>query len=167
MKKVIYLAGGCFWGVEAYFQKLKGILDTEVGYANGNFANPSYEDLKAHKATHVEAVKIYYEDQTIRLTQIIEHLFRIINPFTVDHQGGDYGHQYRTGIYYDEESDYQTVQEFINMEQKKHTQKIRVEVEPLAHFYCAEDYHQDYLDKNPFGYCHVNFNVIKAEERKK
>lgn len=167
MKKVITLAGGCFWGVERYYQQLKGVLDTEVGYANGNFANPSYEDLKAHKATHVEAVKVLYDDAIISLIQILEHLFRIINPFTVDYQGGDYGHQYRTGIYYLEDYDKNIIDEFIKNEQKKYSQKIRVEVEKLAHFYQAESYHQDYLEKNPFGYCHVNFALIKPEERKK
>ncbi len=167
MKKVITLAGGCFWGVERYYQQLKGVLDTEVGYANGNFANPNYEDLKAHKATHVEAVKVLYDDAIISLVQILEHLFRIINPFTVDHQGGDYGHQYRTGIYYLEDQDKNIIDDFIANEQKKYSQKIRVEVERLHHFYNAEDYHQDYLEKNPFGYCHVNFALIKPEERKK
>ncbi len=167
MEKVIILAGGCFWGVERYYQQLEGVLDTEVGYANGNFANPTYEDLKAHRASHVEAVKIVYDDEKILLAKLLEHLFRIINPFTVDHQGGDYGHQYRTGIYYIDEKDETIIQEFITNEQKKHNQKIMVEVERLNHFYNAEDYHQDYLEKNPFGYCHVNFSVIKKEERKK
>ncbi|HNZ78134.1 MAG TPA: peptide-methionine (S)-S-oxide reductase MsrA [Bacilli bacterium] len=167
MEKAIYLAGGCFWGVERYYQLLEGILDTEVGYANGNFANPTYEDLKAHRASHVEAVKVVYDEEKIQLTQLLEHLFRIINPFTVDHQGGDYGHQYRTGIYYIEEEDKKIIQEFITNEQRKYKQKIRVEVEKLNHFYKAEDYHQNYLKKNPFGYCHVDFSVIKKEERKK
>jgi len=167
MEKAIYLAGGCFWGVERYYQLLEGILDTEVGYANGNFANPTYEDLKAHRASHVETVKVVYDEEKIQLTQLLEHLFRIINPFTVDHQGGDYGHQYRTGIYYIEEEDKKIIQEFITNEQRKYKQKIRVEVEKLNHFYKAEDYHQNYLKKNPFGYCHVDFSVIKKEERKK
>lgn len=167
MEKAIYLAGGCFWGVERYYQLLEGILDTEVGYANGNFANPTYEDLKAHRASHVEAVKVVYDEEKIQLTQLLEHLFRIINPFTIDHQGGDYGHQYRTGIYYIEEEDKKIIQEFITNEQRKYKQKIRVEVEKLNHFYKAEDYHQNYLKKNPFGYCHVDFSVIKKEERKK
>ena len=148
MEKAIYLAGGCFWGVERYYQLLEGILDTEVGYANGNFANPTYEDLKAHRASHVEAVKVVYDEEKIQLTQLLEHLFRIINPFTIDHQGGDYGHQYRTGIYYIEEEDKKIIQEFITNEQRQYKQKIRVEVEKLNHFYKAEDYHQNYLKKN-------------------
>ena len=147
MEKAIYLAGGCFWGVERYYQLLEGILDTEVGYANGNFANPTYEDLKAHRASHVEAVKVVYDEEKIQLTQLLEHLFRIINPFTVDHQGGDYGHQYRTGIYYIEEEDKKIIQEFITNEQRKYKQKIRVEVEKLNHFYKAEDYHQKYYER--------------------
>ena len=110
---------------------------------------------------------VLYDDAIISLVQILEHLFRIINPFTVDHQGGDYGHQYRTGIYYLEDQDKNIIDDFIANEQKKYSQKIRVEVERLHHFYNAEDYHQDYLEKNPFGYCHVNFALIKPEERKK
>ncbi|MDD3348808.1 MAG: peptide-methionine (S)-S-oxide reductase MsrA [Bacilli bacterium] len=166
MTKIIYVAGGCFWGVEAYYKKLRGIIDTTCGYANGNFNNPTYEDLKSHKATHVEAVKILYDDEKISLTKIIEHLFRIINPFTVDHQGGDYGHQYRTGIYYENDEDGDTIIKYVNMEQKKYTKRIMVEIERLKHFYDAEDYHQDYLDINPFGYCHIDFSLIKDEEKK-
>lgn len=167
MKKVIYLAGGCFWGVEAYFQLLKGVIDTDSGYANGNFTNPSYEDLCAKRATHVEAVRVAYDDEKISLVKILEHLFRIIDPFSVNRQGGDRGIQYRSGIYYEDEADEMIIKEFIASEQKKHLQKIMVETVKLQHFFKAEEYHQDYLIKNPSGYCHVNFNLIKDEERKK
>ena len=98
--KIIYVAGGCFWGVEAYYKKLKGIIDTECGYANGNSVNPSYEDLKNHIATHAETVKIVYDENVISLTKILEHFLRIVDPYEINHQGEDYGIQYRTAIYY-------------------------------------------------------------------
>src|SRR5574344_920468 len=102
MWKIIYLAGGCFWGNEAYFKKLKGVLDTEVGYANGNIANPTYHDLKAHIATHAETVKIVYDDLIITINKILEHFLRFVDPYSIDHQGEDFGHQYRTGVYYND-----------------------------------------------------------------
>ena len=100
MEKVIYLAGGCFWGVEGYFKRLKGVIDTTVGYANGNIKNPTYTQVKTHIATHAETVKITYDDTIISLTKLLEHFLRIINPYELNHQGEDFGIQYRTGIYY-------------------------------------------------------------------
>ena len=165
MKRIV-LAGGCFWGVEAYYKRLKGIINTNVGYANGNTVNPTYEQLINKVATHAEAVEIYYDEKVISLRKILEHLFRFIDPTSLNKQGGDIGIQYRTGVYYQTEEDKIIIQGFIDERQKQYHNSIRVEVLKEENFYLAEDYHQDYLDKNPYGYCHVNFNLIKKEEAK-
>jgi methionine-S-sulfoxide reductase len=165
MKRIV-IAGGCFWGVEAYYKKLKGIGETNCGYANGNIKNPRYEDLKYKRATHVEAVELFYDPKLINLNKILEHLFRMIDPTSLNKQGGDEGIQYRTGIYYQDENDRKISEEFIKQEQKKYSKKIMVEILKEYEFYNAEDYHQDYLDKNPNGYCHVNMGLIKPDEKK-
>ncbi|MGI5948923.1 peptide-methionine (R)-S-oxide reductase MsrB [Peptoniphilus sp.] len=153
--KIIYLAGGCFWGTEGYFKKLKGVLKTVVGYANGDDGDTNYEIVS--ETDHAETVKIYYDFSKISLTEILLHYFRTIDPKSINRQGADFGRQYRTGIYWekgDEESE-KTVREFIEYEEKK-IGKVAVEISELKNFVKAEDYHQDYLDKNPGGYCHVN-----------
>jgi len=162
----IVIAGGCFWGVEAYYRQLKGVLRTRVGYANGNFAHPSYQDLLAHKASHAEAVAITYDEKIISLETILAHMFRFVDPMTLDRQGHDIGHQYRTGIYYSNESDLPIIEGFLTEQQAHYAKPIVVEVAKEAGFYDAEEYHQDYLLKNPFGYCHVDLRLIKPEEKK-
>ena len=155
--KIIYLAGGCFWGTEAYFKKLKGILKTNVGYANGDGDKTNYEIVS--RTDHAETVKIYYDFSRISLTEILLHYFRIIDPKSINRQGNDFGRQYRTGIYWedgDEESE-RIIKEFIKYEEDK-IGKVAVEISSNKNFVKAEDYHQDYLDKNPMGYCHVNLN---------
>lgn len=165
MKRIL-IAGGCFWGVEAYYKQLKGVLSTSVGYANGNKAYPRYEDLKAHVATHSEAVEIVYDEKVISLAQLLDHMFRFIEPTSVNRQGHDIGIQYRTGVYYQSEEDRGIIQAFIAEKQKLYKDPIAVEIQKEANYYLAEDYHQDYLDKNPFGYCHVSFGTIKSGEKK-
>lgn len=165
MKRIV-LAGGCFWGVEAYYKKLKGIINTNVGYTNGNIDFPTYEDLKYGRATHAEAVEIYYDEEVISLEKILEHLFRFIDPTSLNRQGADEGIQYRTGIYYRSDDDKQIIDKFINEMNQKYNNKVVVEVEKEAGFFLAEEYHQDYLDIHPNGYCHVNFNLIKDDEKK-
>ena len=165
MKRIV-LAGGCFWGVEAYFKLLKGVIDTEVGYTNGNFDNPTYQDLIKHRATHAEAVAITYDDKLISLETLLGHMFRFIDPTSVDKQGNDIGHQYRTGIYYKDESDREVALAFLNKKAEFYKKPLAIEVIPEQGFFNAEEYHQDYLDKNPYGYCHVNLGLVKKEERK-
>lgn len=164
--KRIVLAGGCFWGVEKYYQILKGVITTTVGYTNGNIETPRYEDLINHRATHSEACEIYYDPKIISLQEILEHMFRFIDPTSVNKQGGDIGMQYRTGVYYKSEEDKHIIEEFINQKQNQYKNKIAVEVLEETGYYLAEEYHQNYLDKNPTGYCHVNLNLIKKEEMK-
>lgn len=153
-EREIVLAGGCFWGVEGYFQKVRGILDTEVGYANGTSEKASYRDLK--KTDHAEAVRIRFDANEIHPAEIIDRFFRIIHPFSVNKQGNDVGRQYRTGIYY-ETDDFRDIGEEFAAEYEAHyKKKVAVEIEPLRHFIPAEPEHQDYLMRTPGGYCHIN-----------
>ncbi len=164
--KTLILAGGCFWGVEAYFKQLNGVIDTECGYANGNKNNPTYEEICNGYATHAEAVHIAYDETKISIDKLFEHFFRIINPTSMNRQGNDYGIQYRSGVYYEDEETKEHALAFIQKEQKNYRMKIVVAVEPLTNFYLAESYHQDYLDKNPRGYCHIDLGLAKEDEKK-
>ncbi len=161
---VIYLAGGCFWGVEAFIARLKGVNNTEVGYANGTDLAPTYENVCTGKTGHAETVKVTYNPKIITLEDILENFFKIINPYTKNRQGADIGTQYRTGIYWQEESQKITVLNFLKEKQKESSKRIVVEAHAIANFYPAEDYHQKYLEKNPQGYCHVDLNLIDNEE---
>lgn len=162
-KKVIYIAGGCFWGVQAYYQKLKGIIKTSVGYANGISNNPTYEQVKSQKTLHCECVEVYYDSDVIDLNIILEHFLRFIDPYSVDKQGNDIGHQYRSGIYYVDINDEQIIRNFFDSRLKP---DYKIEIKKLENYFLAEDYHQDYLLKNPGGYCHINLNLIKKDELK-
>lgn len=155
--KEIYLAGGCFWGVEGYFRRIDGIEDVKVGYANGKTEEANYQNLKITE--HAETVKIIYREQEIDLETILEHYFRIIDPTSLDQQGHDKGRQYRTGIYYTDEKDLPVIQEFYQSVERLYQERLMVEVEKLQHFILAEDYHQDYLGKNPNGYCHIPLHL--------
>lgn len=152
---VIYLAGGCFWGVQKYFDQFEGIIKTTVGYANGRTENPKYEDVKAGETGHVETVKIEYDESLRSLNQILDDYYRIIEPTSLNKQGEDEGISYRTGIYYTNESDLEIIQNKTNEIQKNYQEKVVVEIQPLDNFYEAEEYHQKYLEKNPQGYCHI------------
>lgn len=158
MKK-IYLAGGCFWGVQAYLDMKNGITKTVVGYANGNTPNPTYEDVCTNTTGYAETVYVEYDEKEISLEKVLEHFFKVIDPTSVNKQGGDCGTQYRTGIYYVDNNDIETINKFVENEQTKYDKKIVTEVEPLKNFYDAEEYHQKYLVKNPNGYCHINLNI--------
>ncbi len=157
--KTIYLAGGCFWGVEAYFQRIKGIVNTDTGYANGKTENTSYEKIK--QTDHAEAVKIDYDISLISLDEILLHYFRIIDPVSLNKQGNDIGRQYRTGVYYTDSNDLPVIEKIFTHEKSIHG-NLAVEKMELKNFIKAEDYHQDYLEKNPRGYCHINLH--QAEE---
>ena len=150
----IYFAGGCFWGVEAFFKKVPGVLETTVGYANGKTLNTNYKTLK--ETDHSETVYIKYNKNEIFLEKLLDYYFKIINPTSINKQGNDIGRQYRTGIYYTDENDLGIIKNKINEEQKKYEDKIQVEVEKLENYILGEEYHQNYLDKNPNGYCHIN-----------
>lgn len=163
---IIYIAGGCFWGIEGYFQQLKGVIKTEVGYANGDIANPSYQDLVNHRASHAETVKIVYDEQLISLEKILEHFLRVVDPFSINRQGHDIGLQYRSGVYFVNNDDEAKIRNYFDNINPYPNHPFAVEITPLINFYRAEEYHQDYLIKNPAGYCHVDMRKIKKEERK-
>lgn len=154
----IYLAGGCFWGVEQYFSQIEGIEKTSVGYANGNSEITTYELLKVTQ--HAETIHIQYNN-SITLRQILLHYFRIIDPTSINQQGNDKGIQYRTGIYYTNPKDINIIKEVIQEIESLYDIKVVVEVEELKHYILAEDYHQNYLKKNPNGYCHIDQNIAK------
>lgn len=157
--KDIYLAGGCFWGVEAYFERIAGITGVVSGYANGRTENPSYRDVIYKDTGHAETVRVSYDPQRIALDTLLQHFFRIIDPFSLNRQGNDQGTQYRTGIYSQNRHEQAQVAAALAQLQSGHERPVVVENLPLVHFYPAEDYHQDYLAKNPGGYCHVDLRL--------
>lgn len=156
----IYFAGGCFWGVESYFSQVPGVRSATVGYANGDTANPSYQEVCTGKTGHAETVHLVYDPDQVSLQTLTEHFFLIINPLTLNRQGNDSGSQYRSGVYYTDESDLELLQQVRDAEQEKYTAPIQTELLPLRCYYLAEDYHQDYLEKNPGGYCHIDFSSL-------
>ena len=153
--KVIYLAGGCFWGVQKYFDQFDGVIETRVGYANGKSVNPTYEEVKSQKSGHSETLKITYNETIISLKQLLEYYFLVIDPVSHNKQGEDEGISYRTGIYYTNDEDLPIIQKAAAKVQQEYTEPLAVEITPLTNFYDAEEYHQKYLEKNPGGYCHI------------
>ncbi len=153
--KVIYLAGGCFWGTEKYLSNIQGIVKTDVGYANGNTENPTYQEVCHYNTGHAETVRVFYNPKHIRLEFILSLYYDVIDPTSVNRQGEDRGSQYRTGIYYIDESDLSIIEKSIAKLQTKYEKPIAIEVLPLKNYCLAEEYHQKYLDKNPNGYCHI------------
>ena len=150
----IYLAGGCFWGLEEYFSRISGVLQTSVGYANGQVETTNYQLIK--ETDHAETVQVVYDEKVVSLREILLYYFRVIDPLSVNQQGNDRGRQYRTGIYYKDEEDLPTIYALVQEQERMLGRKIAVEVEKLRHYILAEDYHQDYLKKNPGGYCHID-----------
>ena len=155
--RTIYLAGGCFWGCQKYFDLIPGITNTQVGYANGPTENPSYEEVKRH-AGHAETVKVTYDEQMLSLSDLLQKYFAVIDPVAVNHQGEDFGIQYRTGIYYTDEADAQVISGALAQLAKRYSQPLAIENLQLQDFYPAEEYHQKYLEKHPEGYCHIHFD---------
>jgi len=165
MKREIWLAGGCFWGVEEYFSRIDGVAETSVGYANGRTEKPGYYDIP--DTGHAETVQVVYDTDKISLDGLLEHFFRIIDPTIRNRQGHDVGTQYRTGIYYSDEEDKTVIERAVAREQEKYKAPIVTEVRKLENYCPAEEYHQDYLKKNPGGYCHIDFSGLKAKSRPK
>ena len=161
LMKKIYLAGGCFWGVEHYLSFIPGIIETTVGYANSDILSPSYEDLKQQRSSASETVETVYDETKISLREILDLFFEIIDPTLTDRQGHDIGHQYRTGIYYVDEEDLDTIQKALTALSENCDSAIVTECLPLENFTEAEEYHQDYLIKNPTGYCHVDLKMFE------
>ena len=159
---VIYFAGGCFWGTEHFFKQVKGVTATEVGFANGNTVNPTYKEVIRKKTGYAETVKVTYNLKQVDLNLLLNLYFLTIDPTSINKQGNDIGDQYRTGIYYTSSKQLPLINARIAEEAKKHSQRVVVEVTPLKKYYKAEDYHQDYLETNPGGYCHINPELFKV-----
>lgn len=160
---ILYFAGGCFWGMEAYLQLIDGVKETSCGYANGHTQDPTYEAVCNTDTGFAEAVKVTYDPAILPLTKLLQYFFRVIDPTLYHRQGFDIGEQYRTGIYYTQPEEKEILEGFVSSIQNNYSEPILTEIEPLQNYYLAEDYHQRYLKKNPTGYCHIplkNFTPI-------
>ncbi len=156
--KTIYVAGGCFWGLEKYIGLVDGVLATEVGYANGASASATYGDGSGY----AEAVKVVYDPAVAPLPFLLDLFYDAIEPTSVNRQGNDVGVEYRTGIYYTDPADAAVIEKSLAQLQTKYSEPIAVESGPLTTYTRAEDYHQDYLQKNPGGYCHIPQKLFDA-----
>lgn len=161
--KTIYLAGGCFWGTEHFLKQFRGVLSTEVGYANGKTADPSYEEVCRGSTGHAETVRVEYDEAVLPTQRLLGYYFLTIDPLSVNRQGNDIGTQYRTGIYYEDKGLLPEIEAVVRAQEEKAGQKLAVEVMPLQNFYPAEEYHQDYLAKHPGGYCHIPPQMMRLE----
>ncbi len=156
--KSIVLAGGCFWGLEEYMSRIRGVLETRVGYANGITENPTYEEVCTNTTGHAEACLVKFDENIISLEDLLNRFWKVIDPTLSNRQGPDIGSQYRTGIYFIDEADLPIIMKTFEEQKEKYEKPIVTEIEPLKVFYDAEDYHQKYLKKNPGGYCHINLD---------
>ena len=167
MEKEIYLAGGCFWGTEHFFKQIEGVIETEVGFANGHTEDPSYKEVYTDTTGHAETVRIKYNDEVVGLEFLLQMFFKAIDPTSLNKQGHDEGTRYRTGIYYQNASDLPVIEKVYAEQQAQYSEPLVVEKLPLQKFYSAEEYHQDYLDKNPEGYCHLPLELFKFAKQAK
>ena len=160
-QRVIYFAGGCFWGVEEFFSRIPGVLETSVGYANGSTSYPDYRSVCSGLTGHAETVRVVYDPEKISISALARQFFKIIDPTSINRQGNDTGTQYRTGIYYSDASEKQELASLMAELQSDYTTPFVVELLPLQMFWLAEEYHQKYLKKNPGGYCHIDFSSME------
>lgn len=162
--KDIYLAGGCFWGVEAYMERVFGVYDVTSGYANGETENPTYREVVSGNTGHTETVHVQYDPERTDLKTILDHFFTIIDPTSLNKQGNDRGTQYRSGVFFTDPADQEVIDQVVKEQQERFDDKIVTEIEPLTSYTLAEEEHQDYLEKNPDGYCHVEFDSLEDQE---
>ena len=160
----IFLAGGCFWGMQKFLDQFEGVTETEAGYANGPDKAPTYQQVCSNSG-HAETVRINYDPDRISLGELLEFYFMVIDPLAVNRQGNDIGIQYRTGIYYTDIRQLPQIEAIYRAEEEKAGAKLAVEVEPLKNFFPAEEYHQKYLEKNPGGYCHIADRYFHLEQK--
>ena len=165
--KDIYLAGGCFWGTEHFFKQVEGVVETEVGFANGHTENPTYKEVYTDETGYAETVHVRFNPDVVSLEFLLRMFFMAIDPVSLNKQGHDEGTRYRTGIYYTDADDVPVIDKVYAMEQQKYDQALAVEKQPLECFYTAEEYHQDYLDKNPDGYCHLPQSLFELARKTK
>ena len=159
--KEIYLAGGCFWGAEHYFRNIEGVVDSEVGFANGNTPDPTYEQVYTDTTGYAETVRVIYDPGTLSLAELLRAFFVAIDPLSVNKQGEDEGTRYRTGVYYTDPDDLETIKSVFEEVQAEYSAPLAVEMLPLDNFFNAEGRHQDYLIKNPDGYCHLPLKLFR------
>ncbi len=155
MIKDIYFAAGCFWGAQKYFKYVDGVVGTAVGYANGNTLNPTYKEVYTDATGYAETVHVQYDTSILPIELLVSIFFKAIDPLSLNKQGEDVGTRYRTGIYYTDPEDRAAIHDVYVSVEKEYGCKLSVELHPLKNFYTAEEMHQDYLDKNPEGYCHL------------
>ena len=168
-KREIYLAGGCFWGTEHFIKQIQGVISTETGFANGHTENPTYKQVYTDTTGYAETVKVVYDADVLNLELLVQLYFKAIDPTSLNKQGEDEGTRYRTGIYYTSDVDLPVIMQVFNEVAKDFLQPLAVEVLPLQNYYPADEYHQDYLDKHPDGYCHLSpalFEMAKKANRK-
>ena len=165
--KDIYLAGGCFWGTEHYFKQIEGVVETSVGFANGHTASPTYKEVYTDTTGYAETVHVKYDPDVVSLKFLLQMFFKAIDPTSLNKQGHDEGTRYRTGIYYTDSEDLSVIEKVFAEEQKKYQQPLAVEKLPLVNYYTAEEYHQNYLDKNPDGYCHLPVSLFEFARQAK
>ena len=154
-ENVIYLAGGCFWGMEQLMQSIPGVIDAQSGYANGTCEEDAdYQTVCKGNTGFRETIRVEYDPEQVSLDALLLAYFYVIDPTVENRQGNDVGSQYQTGVYYTNESVKETVERIAEIERGRR-EKFFVEIGPLKNYYPAEEYHQDYLEKNPNGYCHI------------
>ena len=161
MTKDLYLAAGCFWGAEHYLKRIRGVVKTEAGYANGNISHPTYREVYTDSTGYAEAVHVVYDPDVLGLERLVQIYFKAIDPLSLNKQGNDEGTRYRTGIYYSDPADLPSIQRIYERVAGELKAPLAVEVKPLKNFYRAEEYHQDYLDKHPQGYCHIPASLME------
>lgn len=159
-EQTIYLAGGCFWGMERLMSLVPGVIDAQSGYANGTKDHPTYEEVCRGDTGHRETVKVIYDPDRVQLQSLLKLYFSVVDPLTPNRQGNDIGSQYQAGIYYEDEESRFVAEQMIAQEKNKHT-SFAIESGPLTAFWPAEEYHQDYLVKNPLGYCHIPLSAFE------
>lgn len=161
MIKSIYFAGGCFWGTEHFFKQIEGVTFTETGYANGSTPGPTYRQVYTDTTGYAETVHVEYDNDVIDLEFLVRMFFRAIDPTSLNRQGEDVGTRYRTGIYYTDAEELPCIKKIYDEIGRQYESPLVVELEPLKNFYRAEDYHQDYLENNPDGYCHLPLELFE------
>lgn len=165
MQKEIYLAGGCFWGLEAYLGNIPGVVKTEVGYANGKTERPTYEEVCRHDTDHAETVRVIFDPSQISLAGLLRLFYKVIDPTSLNRQGNDVGSQYRTGIYYTDAADLPVIRQSLELLRRDYSKPVVIEALPLENYWPAEEYHQNYLAKNPGGYCHINPEYFESAKK--
>ncbi len=163
----IWFAAGCFWGAQKFFKSVDGVVSTEVGFANGREITPTYKQVYTDETGHAECVHVRYDPERVSLEELVRLFLNMIDPFSLNKQGEDEGTRYRTGIYYENGDDRDVIENVLGSFEERSGRKTAIEVQPLRCFYKAEEYHQDYLDKNPGGYCHLSPAIFELARKKK